>query len=194
MMSLRCPWLLVLLFLCGCAGNIDGSTQHSSVAFSLGGGSTGYFRHAQHFVILDDETIWHVEEQRIRKYASYLLSYKGLPETQHKDQADYLVFVNYVDLEQSSSEQRLVLTGVSKRVYEALGEPRPAWIAWSKHFGKPPETTQMLPMHALAIRDFVGDNPYQASMGYKVNSPYVLKLVELVEPDNRIADQEHHED
>jgi len=175
--------LCITVFIGACAST-DGSgssTGTQSVAFSMSGGANGSFQSAKHFVILDDETIWHVEEERIKKYVSYVLQYRGLPEVASEEEADYLLFVNYVDVDQDVNEQRLVLTATSKRVYKALGELRPAWVAASKHFGIPPNPIQMLPMHTLSIREFAGGNPYQASMGYKVDSPQVIRLMESVE-------------
>lgn len=177
-------WLVLLsLLFSGCTSTPV--KEQPMVGFMMDGGANGNFSSVKHFIIFDDETIWHAEEERIKRYVSYLLSYAGLPEVETSDEADYLVFVNYIDESGSESReaQQLALTAVSKRVFNATGEVRPSWASVSRHYGVSPAPNQMLPMHTLSIRDFVGKppNPYQKSMGYRVGSPSVLKLMNDVE-------------
>ena len=154
------------------------------IGFTMDGGANGDFRGPGHFVILDDETIWHLEEDRIKSYVSYLLAYRGLNEVDSADEADYFVFVNYVDVNQNAEVQQLSLTAVSKRVFNAIGELRPSWATVSTHYGETPAPDQMLPMHALSLREFVGGNPYQKATGYHIDAPAVIRLMETVEgPD-----------
>ncbi|MCB1704756.1 MAG: hypothetical protein KDI17_07830 [Halioglobus sp.] len=172
--------LVLLAFIGGCA---TAPKEQPMVPFTMDGGANGDFRGPSHFVILDDETVWHLQEERIKDYVSYLLAYRGITEVDSEEEADYLVFVKYIDVAQNEQLQQLNLTAVSKRVFNALGELRPSWVALSVHYGETPAPDQMLPMHTLSLRDFVGGNPspYQQSIGYRVDAPAVLRLMEKVE-------------
>ncbi len=165
----------------GCAS--PPNTDSAVVIFSLDTGSVGTYSDGSHYVVLDGETIWSDQEDRLRKYISYLLEYGGLKEVDSQEDAEYIVIVNYVDESQNEQVQQLALTAVSKKVFKTTGEVRPRWVAASRHYGPSPAPEEMLPMHALAIRDYVGGNPYmsQPSVGYKVDDPLIASLMKKVE-------------
>ena len=169
------------LLLCACSG--IGVQGDATERFATSGGSDGSYSDAKYFVLLDETTSQSAESDRLMRYASYVLKYRYLPETSIRDDADYLVIVSYVDSKANAKVQTLQLTGVSSKVYAVLRETRPAWIAVSKHLGKPIKDEMMLPMHILSIRDFTGRNStmYQAGMEIKLNDPILADLVMSVD-------------
>lgn len=175
--------LLLTVLLVGCGTTPTPISERKMIAFSMDGGSNGNFAGPAHYVQMDDETIWHIEEERIREYVSYLLSYGGIKEVSSEEDAEYILFVNYVSEAQSKEVQQFSLRAVSKRVYKALGELRASWVVASRHYGTSPAPQQMMPMHALSMRDSVGRNlnPYQKSTGFRVDMPMVLQLMESIE-------------
>lgn len=154
--------------------------------FSLSGGSNGSYSDAKYFVVLDEETQENPEANRVLKYVSYNLEYRGLNETSIEESADYLVIVSYIDSSQNPNEQSLQMVGASKRVYQAIGEIRPSWLAVSKHLGRPKFKKKMLPMHAMALRDFAGGNlsPYLSSRRVGANDEHLIDVIARVESDS----------
>ena len=176
MKSIFAVCLLVLLSACA---SLD-SNSAQVVRLSTSGGSYGAYHDAKYYVILDAETRSLVDTDAVQKYVSYLLEYRGLHETAIQDSAEYFVVVSYSE---ELGEQSLQLTGVSRRVYEALGEVRPSWVAMSKHIGKPLIQGKMLPLHIMALRDFAGSNPqaYRSNPKYSLSDPYLLDLIAHIE-------------
>lgn len=188
--------LCLPLWLAGCAtqpGTTLSETLFGPTRLFVEGGASGAVTAGDYFVIFSDESLSEdsvSDEQRkhIMNYASYILRYRGLQETYFIDDAEYLLLVSFQEYDEASNRQIFQLSAGSKRVYEATREFRPRWIASSIHVGKPRHPEAMLAMHTLAIRNFAGGNPLNASAEYDADSEQVQDLIDRVEVHNFIGE------
>jgi len=91
-----------------------------------------------------------------------------------------VILVSYLE---SVAEQKLILQGVSRRVYQATGEPRASWEVSTRHIGRPTSEKYHFAKMALSIRAVAAGNVAGHHSTYRVDnaSPLLNELYEQVE-------------